>query len=120
MKTQSLIQKKEEFIKDHQLKIGGLSLLIVFIFIALTIKKMKENKLKQFLHSLDLTETNHKTQKIIYPIIIIKKDKIIINNSHKINKKTLDDNRDAFEKFFQINILDIEDSKQKTIIYYQK
>lgn len=119
MNTQSLIQKKDEFIKGHQLKIGGSIILMIFIFTVIIIKKLKENRLNQFLHSLDFTEINHKTQKIIYPNITIRKDKIIIKNSHKINKKEVEEKRDAFEKFFEIQILQVEDEKQKTIIYYQ-
>lgn len=120
MNTQSLIQKKEEFIKSHQLKIGGSIILIILIFVIITIKKSKEKKLKQFLHSLDFTETDFKTQKIIYPNIKIKKDKIIIGKSNKINKKIVEDKKDFFEKFFEIQILQVEDERQKTTIYYQK
>lgn len=119
MRTQTLIQKKEEF-KDHQLKIGGLMAIVIFVIILYQYKKFKKNQLNQFLHSHDLTEIDIKTGNIIIPKLKIKKEKIIISKSNKINKKVIEEKAEAFEKFFNIQILEIEDFKQKTIIYIQK
>lgn len=120
MKTQSLIQKKDEFIKDHQFKIGGSLALIFLLFIIVLMKKHKANKLNQWLHSMKYSEENFKTKKIMYPKFIISKNKIVIKNSNLITKKEVEDKTDSFEKFFGIQILQVEDENKKTIIYYQK
>jgi hypothetical protein len=119
MKTQSLIQKKDEFLKDHQLKIGGSLFFILIIVITYLINKSKQNKLNQFLHAHDFTETDFKTGNIIIPKLKTTKNKIVISKSNKINKKIVEEKTDAFEKFFNIKILNVEDEKQKTIIYIQ-
>lgn len=120
MKTLSLIQKKYEPTKDQQLKIGGLAVCVVFILVLSQHLKRKKNKLNQFLYSLGFTEIDFKTQKSIYPKVKIMKDKIIFSNSNKLNKQSVEEKRTAFEKFFEIEILEIEDSQQTTIIFYQK
>jgi hypothetical protein len=120
MKTLSLIIQKNEFIKEHQVLIGVSFSLIIITTLIILIKNYKKSKLNQFLHALGFSETDFKTQKNIYPKVVFKKDKIVISNSYKINKDTVEEKRTAFEKFFEIQILEIEDLKQNTIIYYQK
>lgn len=120
MKTQSLIKRKDEFIKDHQLKIGGSLVLIILLFVVVLMKKLKANKLNQWLHSMKYSEENFKTKKIMYPKFLISKDKIVIKDSNLINQKEVEDKRESFEKFFQVQILDIRDEKRKTVIYISK
>ncbi len=117
MKTYSLIQKPIQIVRDHQLKVAGLLVLFIVAAIILKLSRFKKDKLNQFLHSLGFTETDHKTGEIIYPKVIIKKEKIIIRKSNKISKRTVEDNKSSFEKFFRASILDIEDYKGETIIY---
>lgn len=116
MKTQSLILKKEEVLKDHQLKIGGLLIIVLIAITFLLVRKSKKDRLNQWFHSMEYTEINHKTQKIMFPKIIISKNRIVIKNSNLIHHKEVEESREAWEKFFRVKILEISDENGKTIL----
>lgn len=100
----------------HFLFFGGVVfiLILVGLYIYLTIQN---NKLKQFLFANGYTEINFKNSETIYPSIHWKKSTITIKGSSKITSKQVLDDREKWEKFFNIQILSVEDEKQNTIIY---
>lgn len=120
MKTQSLIQKKDEFLKDHQFKIGGLLILTLVTVVLFLLRKHKRDRLNQWLHSMEYTEIDYKTQKIMFPKIIISKNRIVVKNSNLIHHKEVEESREAWEKFFRVKILEISDENGKTILDISK
>lgn len=117
MKKSNLIQQVDGLIQPHQAEVlGGVVFFIVFVGFYFYLQ-IKNNRLKQFLFANGYTEVNFRNSEAIYPNIKWSKNKIIIKGSSKITSKQVLDDREKWEKFFNIQILSVEDEKQKTIIY---
>lgn len=117
MKKSNLIQLASDLIQPHQVEVLGGVVFLIVLFSLYIYFKVRGNKLKQFLFANGYTETNFKTNETIYPSISWSKEKIVIKGSTKITSKQILDDREKWEKFFNIQILSSEDSKQKTIVY---
>jgi len=117
MKKSNLIQMVSDLIQSHQYFLfGG----VVFFFVLLGVYiylTIQNNKLKQFLFANGYTEVDFKTNEAIYPSIHWKKSTITIKGSTKITSKQILDDREKWEKFFNIQILSVEDERQKTVIF---
>jgi len=88
----------------------------ILLLIILIKKVLFSNRLKQFLHSRDYTETDYRTGNTKYPSISFSKLKVVIKNSNKISSKTVLTDREHWELFLNQRILSVEDKERKTII----
>jgi hypothetical protein len=115
MKT-TIHNYKDVVIDSHQQYYVGGFVVIIFLILFI-IKRQKINKIKQFLFANNYTEVNFKNQKMHYPDVSISNSKIVIKKSNKITAKKVLEDREVWEKCFNIRILTVEDESRKTIIY---
>lgn len=113
----SIFLQAVDLVQLHRGEILGGAFVLILVTYAIVAFWIRRNKLKQFLFANGYTETNFRSKETIYPKISKSKTTITIRGSSKVTSKQVLDDREKWEKFFNIQILTAEDENKKTIIY---